>query len=243
MDSFKFKTADFEGPLELLLQLIEQRKLAVNQVSLAQVTDNYIAFLDQQTVREPAALAQFLVVASTLILIKSLSLLPGFKLSAEEKEEMTDLETRLRLLQLVRHQAKFLKIKFGTQVSFPREPGVTQVGTFAPGQNITPLNLLAKAKKLITSWPVEPSLPQVVMEKVISLDEMITGLANRLTAALSLTFSDFAGHYKDNKKNVIVGFLSLLELVKRGSVEVKQSGLFADINMASRGTTIPSLSK
>ena len=90
--SFTVKQQQFEGPLELLLDLIEKRKLFVSDIALAQVTDDYIAHIKSSTEFPIADSAQFILVASTLLLIKSKSLLPSLDLTTEEQADIKDLE-------------------------------------------------------------------------------------------------------------------------------------------------------
>ena len=105
--SYTIKVASFEGPLELLLNLIEERKFSINTVALAEVTQGYFEYLTylEKEVREDKTtyeqLSAFLVVASTLVLIKSKSLLPGFQLSGEEEEGIADLTARLEIYKQI----------------------------------------------------------------------------------------------------------------------------------------------
>src|SRR3989338_5944844 len=85
---------NFSGPLGLLLNLVEEKKLSINEVSLAQVADQYIAYIKSAPALSKEELAQFIVVAATLILIKSRSLLPSLAIS-EEETDIKELETRL----------------------------------------------------------------------------------------------------------------------------------------------------
>ena len=90
-NQFKIKTEIFEGPLDLLLSLIEKRKLLINEVSLSKVTDDFISYLQNREAYSIKDASEFLVIASTLLLIKSRSLIPSLNLSEEEKEDMMDL--------------------------------------------------------------------------------------------------------------------------------------------------------
>ena len=89
---YEFKTGGFEGPLELLLDLIDRRKLSINEVSLAGITDEYIAYIRALEKFKPEEVASFLVVASTLMLVKSRSLLPQLEISDEEEADIQELE-------------------------------------------------------------------------------------------------------------------------------------------------------
>src|SRR3989344_4591424 len=92
---FYIKTRSFEGPLELLLELIEKRKLFISDISLAAVADEYMVYVRDFDDFPMEDTAQFILTASTLVLIKSRSLLPGVKLTEEEVSDIQDLERRL----------------------------------------------------------------------------------------------------------------------------------------------------
>src|ERR1035437_6794426 len=96
-NSFKIKTEIFEGPLDLLLSLIEKRKLLINDIALSKVADDYIMYLQNQENFPMKDTADFLVIASTLLLIKSRSLLPGMEISEEEQYDINELEARLKI--------------------------------------------------------------------------------------------------------------------------------------------------
>ena len=117
-NTYKVKTGSFEGPLELLLSLIEERKLFVNEISLAEVTNDYIAhirsFSDMENGKRIADVSYFILIASTLILIKSKSLLPSLSLNEEEEANITDLEQRLRLYQIIKTASIDIKSNFGS---------------------------------------------------------------------------------------------------------------------------------
>jgi segregation and condensation protein A len=94
-DKFLVKTEAFEGPLDLLLHLIEKRKLLINEVSLIKITDDYIEYIQSHDNISLKNNAHFILVASTLVLIKSKSLLPTLELTREEEQDIEDLEARI----------------------------------------------------------------------------------------------------------------------------------------------------
>src|SRR6185437_4919244 len=102
------KTSVYEGPLELLLELIEKRKLLINDIALAQVTDEYIARVNAMSETPLGEVAEFVALAATLLLIKSRSLLPNLELSSEESNDIKQLEYRLALYKIIRAAAKDL---------------------------------------------------------------------------------------------------------------------------------------
>ncbi len=226
--SYKVKTAVFEGPLDLLLDLVTKRKLFVNDVSLAQVTDDFIAYIDQHEEFPLGESAEFILVASTLMLIKSRSLLPMLELSEEEEESIHDLESRLQVYARVKELSALLKPLFGREIIFEKEAKKSEVVIFAPDSKTDKENLLLSLQRVLDSLPKKEALPKVLVKKVISLEEMIERLAERISKATRLSFKDFHGEKgkltREKKVSVIVGFLAMLELVKRGAIRVTQEG-------------------
>src|SRR3954463_13221764 len=113
---YKVKVSQFEGPLDLLLNLIEKRKLFINEISLARIADDYIAYVQQLGSFPIAESAQFILIASTLLLIKSKSLLPTLHFSLEEEASVEDLENRLKLYQRVPNLTVHIKDRFGKEI-------------------------------------------------------------------------------------------------------------------------------
>ena len=228
---YKIKTEVFEGPLELLLDLVEKRKLFINEISLAQVADDYITHLKQFEKLPVDFVSNFLIVASTLILIKSKSLLPTLSLTTEETQDIHELENRLKEYQRVRELSVHIKNMFGKNIIFPKGQTRTREVVFAPSEEIVPLTILASLREVILRFPKKVALPKVVVKKVISLEKMMERLTNRITSNLKMGFREFAGVGKEEKINIVVSFLAMLELVKQGVIAVTQEHHGADIQM------------
>ncbi len=231
MDQFKIKTEQFEGPLDLLLNLIEKRKLHINDIALAKVTDDFIAHLQQHQEYPMEQSAHFILVASTLLLIKSKSLLPTLELSEEESQSIEDLERRLKEYQKIKALAMHVQKMFGMNPIFWKNPGKRDP-VFAPDQSMTLNNLYEAMKTVLLHLPQKKEkLPEVVVRQVISLEDMIEKLTDRVSSGLRMTFKEFSSEHKAEKVNVIVSFLAMLELVKNGLLKVEQGGTFDEIHM------------
>lgn len=231
LHDYKIKTEQFEGPLELLLDLVEKRKLFINEISLSQVADDYIAHLKQYEKLPVDFVSNFLIVASTLILIKSKSLLPTLSLTAEETHDIHELENRLKEYQRIRELSQYIKNMFGKNISFPRGQTRNREVVFAPSEEITPPSILASLREVVLRFPKKVTLPKVVVKKVISLEKMMERLTERITKDLKMGFREFAGVGKAEKINIVVSFLAMLELVKQGIIAVSQESHGADIQM------------
>lgn len=229
--AYTIKTETFEGPLELLLELIEKRKLFINEISLAKIADDYVAHLRNFEKLPVDFVTNFLIVAATLILIKSKSLLPDLSLTFEETNDIKELEDRLREYQRIRELSLHIKKMFGDNIAFPRSYIKSTEIVFTPNDSMTPLNLFNAMKDVISRFPKKVKLPAIAVKKIISLEEVMDTLSRRITANLKMSFNDFSGIGKAEKVNVIVSFLAMLELVKQGMIAVTQESAGADIHM------------
>lgn len=242
-NDFKVKVGEYEGPLLLILDLIEKRKLHVSEVALAQVTDDYVEYLkrfDPPAGGETSlgSMADFILVAATLMLIKSVALLPSLQLSEEEKASVEELERRLKIYQIIRDAVPKLKEAWGVQPVFFKQEAKNVGPVFTVTPEISLSNLAQAIKNLLQALPVPEKLAQVMVKKVISLEKVITDLAARAERALNLSFREFVKDKKE-KVNVIVSFLGMLELVRRGLIEVRQEAHFHDIKMEAINLGVP----
>lgn len=242
--TYRIKMDSFEGPLELLLSLIESRKLFVNDVSLAQVTDDYIKYIrnlgERSIENHISDVSNFLLTAATLILIKSKSLLPNLSLTVDEEEKISDLENRLRLYQIIKNASVDIKTNFGTKVIFrPLEKSWSEP-LFSPDSSITTESMLSSINDVLAHIPKkEEKLPEIEVRKVINIDEVINNLTDRIQNAINISFRDFSKSHNPSDQiearvHVIVSFLAMLELVREGIIDVVQNNQFEDINITKQ---------
>jgi len=228
----KIKIEKFEGPLDLLLQLIEQEELDISQVALAQVTEQYLQALDQAEVFSAEELADFLVVAAKLLLIKSRILVP--QLALEGAEEASDLEKQLKIFKEYLEASKNIaKIIHKRRFTFGRgRPAVVIENKFSPPENISGEKLKELFLEVLKEIELVVSLPKAVVEKTVSISEKIETIRAMILDKALVSFRLIIKEAK-TKTEVIVSFLALLELVKQRTIVVKQSKLFQDIEFAS----------
>ncbi|MFA6226971.1 MAG: ScpA family protein [Candidatus Paceibacterota bacterium] len=237
-NQFKIKTEVFEGPMDLLLSLIEKRKLLINDISLAKVADDFIAHLQNREQFPIKDASEFLVIASTLLLIKSKSLLPTLNLTDEEKSDIHDLELKLKIYKRIKELSIHIKNNFCKKIIFfPNTRKFEPV--FSPDSSMTKESIAKAIFEVIKNLPKFEKKPQVKITKVVSLEEMITSLTDRVKNHLKMSFKEFSGMGKSEKINVIVSFLAMLELVKQGIIEASQENKFDDIKMESKHVGIP----
>ncbi|MEK7582197.1 MAG: segregation/condensation protein A [Patescibacteria group bacterium] len=239
-EQYQIKTPTFEGPLELLVDLIEKRKLTINDISLAKVTDDFIAYIKSLGSLPIAYTAHFIITAATLVLIKSKSLLPSFLLTQDEEGNIDELKRRLQIYALFREVGEKLKNIFARAILFKRPyPKIEPM--FVPDKSLTVSRLTLALRETIKNIPVAEKTPETTIAKTITLEEMIDNLTERITKSMTLSFRQFSkenGHKtKEERVFVIVGFLAVLELVKQGIVMVRQESQFDDIHI-ERSKTI-----
>ena len=236
--AFEIKHSQFEGSLDLLLDLIERRELQVSDIALAKVTDDFLAYATNGSDFPLAESAQFALICSTLLLLKSKALLPGLSLTPEEQGSIADLEHRLKLLERFRALARGLTKHLGSSCLYaPKERTIEPI--FAPPSMLSAALLRSAMQTVLAALPKAEKLAQVVIEKVISLKEMIENLKGRIQSALRMSFKDFSATHKKERVNIIVSFLALLELVKQGVIAAVQGERHGDIVMETEAFTTP----
>lgn len=234
---FSVKTSVFEGPLELLLDLVEKRKLLINDISLASVTDEYMRHVSEMQEMSLPNTAQFIALAATLLLVKSKSLLPVLELTEEEEGTIEDLEERLRKYQIIRDAAVVIQNSYGKTILYTAQFTPPTVKVFVPDSYCDVNALRAAMDSVLADLPKKEAPAKATIKVVISLEEMMNKLEDRIKKNLLVKFSDMnAG--ETEKKVVIVGFLAILELFKQGNLLVRQGERYADIEIElDRGQT------
>lgn len=206
---------------------------------MAQVTDDFITHVKSVENFPIGDSAQFILIASTLLLIKSKSLLPTLELTIEEEENIKDLETRLKIYKRMKELSVGIQAMFGKKILFTKENTKIDVKVFSPDKTMTVPNLGMALFELLQNLPKKDALPKAIVRKVISLEETITSLTERIKSNLRMSFREFAKVGKEEKVTVIVSFLAMLELVKQGTITVLQDEHFNDIKMETTNLEIP----
>ncbi|BCX03959.1 MAG: segregation/condensation protein A [Candidatus Roseilinea sp.] len=221
----------YEGPLDVLLRLIEERRLEITAVSLAAVADQFIAYLAGMPRRDPRTIAHFLSVAARLILIKSRALLPQVVLSPEEQEETDDLVNRLRAYQLYKHAAKILKAREqqGLRAYPVQPPPIPRPRSKQlPLDNVT-LEALANAmQRVVNRWLPPPVADAMVSRLTFTVTDCMDRIQSAVTARRRVTFTEMLEGV-NTRIEIVVTLLALLELLKRYAVRCYQETLFGEI--------------
>ncbi len=221
----------YEGPLDLLLQLIERAELDITAVTLALVTDQYLVYLHHMQV--PAdEISAFLVVAAKLIQIKSEALLPRPPVrEAGEIDLGESLARQLRIYKRFKELSNWLDDREGRHLrTYLRVAPPPKVESRLDLSDITLADLMAAAEDIFAEEAEKLALGTVISAPRITIREKIALIAERLGKNRSATFSGLLGQ-KPTRLEVVVTFLALLELVKRYRVSAQQVGLFSDIQI------------
>jgi segregation and condensation protein A len=237
-------TPVFEGPVDLLFALVSEHKVDIYDVPLADVVDAFVARIAE--VPRPFQLheiSEFLLVASILLELKSRALLPGPD-SVEDDEELAHLEERDRLLaRLLELQAyseaagEISRLMQVSALSVPRTAGLEEhFCDLSPDllAGVAP-SMLGAAWSRVLSRPPAPTLDlSHVTVEAVTVSEAVEELIARLPLDRRATFAELTSHCT-TKMQVIVRFLALLELFKRGQVLLEQGETFGDLQVRWTG--------
>ncbi len=225
----KIKVQQFEGPLDLLLQLIEENKLEIKQISLAAVTEQFLQYMRSQTTLSPQELADWLVIAAKLLVIKSKALLPTLALSQEDEQDATSLAWQLYQYKRFKEAAKYLiKLDNRRRQGFSRHTLFVEKISFYPDPSLTTSALRDTMRYLARLLEDIISLPKKVLEEVITISEKIEHLQKFLEEKIETRLHELLKTAK-SKTEIIVTFLALLELIKQKILTVEQEAMFSDI--------------
>lgn len=231
MTIVKLEKHEFEGPLDVLLGLIEDKKLRITEVSLADVTEQFLAHVRSLEAASPVVLADFLAVAAKLLVIKSRAILPEITQDIEEADSARDLEQQLIVYKQYKDIAKSLgRFSLRLEQSFIRQAVFQQRISFFPDTSLSPQVLHTAILNIARGLEELDNLPKARVKEAISIQEKITHLQNLLSNSLETRLSAVLANAK-TKSEAIVTFLALLELIKQQILVVEQEDSFAEITI------------
>ncbi len=221
----------FRGPLYLLLQLIERAELDITAVSLAQVTGQFLEYVHRIQDLDLRPLADFMVIASKLIYIKSKALLPGQQEVEEESEEDDGeaLARRVREYKLFRDKASYLSELLSRKRQMFVRPATLPVAERRLNLDGIDKWALRDAMRAVESGE-KPEISEVhiVTPHPITIHQQIDRLKRLLSKVKKLSFRRFVRRAR-SKTEVIVSFLAVLEMIRRREVRAEQERPFDDI--------------
>ncbi len=228
---YTVKVPVYEGPLDLLLQLIEHAELDITAVALAQVTDQYLAYIHAMQV--PAGeISAFLVVAARLLQIKSEALLPRPPAREPGEEDTGEaLARQLVIYKRFKEIANLLQVRQDKGLrTYLRVAPLPKVESRLDLSDITLADLLEAAEAIFAEEQEKQALETVISAPKITIREKIALIAESLQNGRRASFRTLVGH-QPTRLEVVVTFLALLELVKRYRVAARQARLFEDIEI------------
>lgn len=225
-------TPVYEGPLDLLLRLIEHAELDITAVSLAMVTDQYLSYIRQFEDIHADEISAFLVIAAKLIQIKSEALLPRPPVrEAGEEDPAENLARQLRIYKRFKEIANQLEQRNaqGLHTYLRLAPPPKVEGRFDLS-DITLDDLLEAAQSTFLQEKEKQSLGTVISAPKVTIRQKIAYISDALTKNKQSSFKTLIGT-SSTRLEVVVTFLALLELVKRYRVSARQESLFGDIEI------------
>ncbi|MFA7201455.1 MAG: segregation/condensation protein A [Candidatus Paceibacterota bacterium] len=236
---YQVQTQQFSGPLEKLLELIEAKKLDITTISLAEVTNDFLSYIEilrnqipssgEEEGLSPRILSDFLIVASHLVLIKSKELLPDISFTPDEQEDIVDLERRLKMYSALKPLFLLLRTSWQTaSPSFSREFMKDLPPIFYPPTTLAVSHLETALGNLLQSLGSLVVETEHIEKQLINLEEKISELSSKIAHGIS-HFSQVTS--ASPKGELIVLFLALLHLLRDQTIRVKQEGLFGEISM------------
>lgn len=236
-EGYRVQTPVYEGPLDLLLELIERAELDITTLALAQVTDQYLAYLNQLEDRDAAEVSAFLVIAARLVQIKSAALLPRPAAEHRTTEEENPGEALARQLIIYKRFKELAEILGEREARNLRtylrlsQPSV-KVEARLDLSGVSLQDLIQAARGIFISQPDLPALSKVVAKPRITIREKIQSILENLKKAGKTTFRTLIS-FRNDRLEWIVTFLAMLELVKRHIIQASQQELFGEIELSA----------
>jgi len=234
---YEVKLSQYSGPLEKLLELIEEKKLEITTVSLGGVTGDFLSYIKNiEEHLHPKFLSDFVVVAARLMLIKSKVLLPGLELTTDEEKDIRDLEKRLKLYKEYKSAGLAFKNFFRPRPRSFSRPLLAQTEPFFyPDPRLSTNFLKIAMAKVIASLEVFlPKEERTVKRALVTIEEKMQELVARLAGTPTGSFDEISRGKA--REEVIILFLAILHLIKQQKIHTSQAGQFDDIMIKTRLT-------
>ena len=230
--NYRVQTPVYEGPLDLLLNLIEHAELDITTVSLATVTDQYLSYINSLEQINADEISAFLVIAAKLIQIKSEALLPRPPAREPGEEDAGQaLVDQLKLYKRFKEIGGWLSLREQANLrTYLRVAPPPKVEPKLDLSNITLAKLVAAAEEAFAKEKSKRPLGSVIAAPRVTIREKIDMITKMMKDVQRASFSTLV---KDStsRLEIVVTFLAMLELIKRYRVQAHQEGLFSDIEI------------
>ena len=230
--NYTVQTPDYEGPLDLLLDLIERAELDITSVSLAMVTDQYLGYIRGLEQLNPDEISAFLVIAAKLLQIKSEALLPRPPVRAPDEEDLArSLVDQLKLYKRFKEIGSWLNGRQQANLrTYLRVAPPPRVEPRLDLSNLTLEKLVAAAQEAFAKERDKQPLGVIIAAPRITIREKIDFITQTIREAGRSSFRGLLNQGA-SRLEVVVTFLAMLELVKRYRIEARQASLFSDIEI------------
>ena len=229
---YTVQTSVYEGPLDLLLDLIEHAELDITALSLAAVTEQYLEYLHKLEETQPEEISAFLVIAAKLIQIKSEALLPRPPVLEPGEEdvgaalvEQLKLYKRFKEIANILHEREALNLRTYLRLAPP-----PKIEGKLDLTDITIADLLEAAIEVYAKEGEKQALGTVITAPKVTIREKIELISKKFGTTQHASFKELLGEHP-SRVEIVVTFLALLELVKRYRVSARQESLFTDIEI------------
>lgn len=231
---YELTLGHYSGPLDKLLELVLEKKMEITEISLAEVTADFLDYLKklEEEHASPSLITDFLVVASKLVLIKSKILLPSLTFEEEEEVDIKAFEQRLKIYAEFKNTQKLIKEKWRDLPQMTsREFLMTSGQAFYPPSKITKEDIVFSISKVLEEFEKIFKPVKVIKVEIVNLKEKIEEILNKITAK-PVGFNELRSKRKKNE--VIALFLAILHLIKDQLVRVEQRIHFGEITIARK---------
>jgi len=233
---YRLKLDVFEGPFDLLLYLIKKDEVDIYDIPIAKITDQYLSFLEKMRKQGIDIASEWLVMAATLVQIKSRMLLPMEEAGVEELDE--ELDPRMELVEKLLEYGRYKEIareleqrELGEMEVFGRSVGDAEVTSAVE----VDLHELISAFKNVVDYVAEPPFTEVALEE-FTVEDKMNDIEERLTTHGSLGWEELFAEGR-SLAELICMFLAILELARLGKLRVRQSRSFGDIRVYAEKTS------
>ncbi|MEK9154979.1 MAG: segregation/condensation protein A [Patescibacteria group bacterium] len=224
---YQIQSQQFSGPIDKLLELIEGKKMAITDLSLAEVTASFLDYVRKLEVIEPRLVSDFVVIAAHLLLIKSKELLPSLELSSEEEQDISDLKIRLEKYKEFKEAiALFKKFYERKNFSVSRSLFANKTPVFYPSENISINSLNSSIATIFESFNDLKLDSETIEIVLVRLEEKIEEIVKKMESGIK-SFGELSK--EKSKTEIIVLFLALLHLLRDQIIKVEQGEKFSDI--------------
>ena len=233
------KTESFQGPIAKLYELIDERKLSVSEFSLVEITEDFINYVKSFDSLDKEETTQFISIASILILLKSKTLIPELEITDEEDRDIQILENQLQAFAILKERVKILKDIWSKKILFPaviKHKNTAKIFAPSPSMDLNYFHTYIN-ERLAEIIPKVEEKKEVKVHKVLKIEDALTHVRSIIARIKNLNFKNLNDNGDErlrdkNKRNIVILFLAVLELVKIGEIDVVQTENFSDILIA-----------